>query len=185
MAFEPLHVDPERLAAAASRLLAAAGEIPAPPTPGPVSGSDPLSQGIAAQAGKLETPISEGMPAVQKATTEAAENVGTAARAYESTDRRLGDDISKRTFPDRFGKHGKAQMVDHTWKQEPQPGPVDPRNMTEAQARAAWTAVNNDIAQNNTRCGLTFTLPAEGAAYNACVADRGPLLERQAESVPA
>ncbi|ORV09832.1 type VII secretion target [Mycobacterium celatum] len=96
---EPLQVDPERLAAAASLLLASAGEIPSAPAPQPVSGSDPLSQAIAAQAGKVEAPVTEGLPAVQKAATENVENVAKAAKAYEQTDQRLGDDINRRTFP--------------------------------------------------------------------------------------
>jgi hypothetical protein len=99
MAHEPLQVDPERLAAAADRLLAAANEMPTPPAPQAISGSDPLSQAIAAQAGKVEGPVSEGLPAVQKAATENAENLGAAARAYESTDQRLGNEINRRTFP--------------------------------------------------------------------------------------
>lgn len=57
--------------------------------------------------------------------------------------------------------------------------PVDPKDMAEAQARAAWDAVNHDIARWNARCGCTFALPDEQAAYDACIADRGPLLERQ------
>lgn len=58
--------------------------------------------------------------------------------------------------------------------------PVDPKDMTEAQARAEWDAVNNDIARWNARCGRTFVLPNEQAAYDICIADRVPLLERQA-----
>jgi hypothetical protein len=58
--------------------------------------------------------------------------------------------------------------------------PVDPKDMAEAQARAAWDAINSDIARWNARCGRTFVLPNEQATYDACIADRGPLLERQA-----
>jgi hypothetical protein len=68
-----------------------------------------------------------------------------------------------------------------TWKQDPQlPMPVDPKDMTEAEARAAWEAVNADMARYSARCGRTFVLPNEQAAYDACLADRGPLLDRQA-----
>ncbi|ORW03059.1 hypothetical protein [Mycobacterium lacus] len=77
-------------------------------------------------------------------------------------------------------RKGAIHAVDnHTWKQDP-PVPVDPKDMTAAQARAAWDAVNADIARYSARCGRTFVLPNEQAAYDACIADRGPLLERQA-----
>ncbi|BBZ12619.1 WXG100 family type VII secretion target [Mycobacterium branderi] len=99
MTQEPLAVDTERLTAAAKQLLGAANEIPTPPTPQGVTGSDPLSQAIAAQASKVEAPVSEGLPGVQKEAARTAENVGKAAKAYEDTDKRLADDIKKRTFP--------------------------------------------------------------------------------------
>lgn len=69
----------------------------------------------------------------------------------------------------------------HTFKQDPAPAPpVDPKDMTAEQARAAWDTVNSDIGKFNARCGRTFLLPNEQAAYDACIADKGPLLERQA-----
>lgn len=54
------------------------------------------------------------------------------------------------------------------------------KDMTAVQARAAWDAVNADIARYNARCGRTFVLPNEQAAYDACIADKGSLFERQA-----
>ncbi|WP_204806836.1 hypothetical protein [Mycobacterium riyadhense] len=78
-------------------------------------------------------------------------------------------------------RRGAIQAVNSRWKQEPRlPRPDDPKEMTEAQARAAWEAVNADIARYNARCGRTFVLPNEQPAYDACMADRGYLLERQA-----
>jgi hypothetical protein len=75
---------------------------------------------------------------------------------------------------------GTTHAVDnHTWKQDPAL-PVDPKEMTEAEARAAWATVNADIADFNARCGRIFILPNEQAAYDACVAAKGPLDERQA-----
>jgi hypothetical protein len=76
----------------------------------------------------------------------------------------------------------RVRAVDnHMFKQNPlSPMPVDPKDMTPAQARAAWDAVNADIAAYNARCGRTFVLPNEQAGYDACVADKGPLLDRQA-----
>lgn len=68
----------------------------------------------------------------------------------------------------------------HTFKQNPPPMPVDPQDMTAEQARAAWADINNEIGKYNARCGRTFVLPTEQGAYDACIADKGPLLERQA-----
>ncbi|WP_242657843.1 hypothetical protein [Mycobacterium kubicae] len=62
----------------------------------------------------------------------------------------------------------------------PPPGPVDPKDMTAEQARAAWADINSEIGKYNARCGRTFILPTEQGAYDACIADKGPLLERQA-----
>lgn len=75
----------------------------------------------------------------------------------------------------------QIHAVDRSWKQDPpSPMPGDPKDMTAVQARAAWDAVNADIARYNARCGRTFVLPNEQAAYDACIADKGSLLERQA-----
>jgi hypothetical protein len=150
---EPLHVDPERLAAAAGRLLAAANEIPPPPAPSAVTGSDPLSQAIAAQAGKVEAPVSEGLPAVKNSATQSAQNVNAAAKAYESTDQQLGDEINKRTFPDpeRNGQRGKVRLAGFGTKPEapppPLPDPVtrlglpnyNPGSLTGREARIVYT----------------------------------------------
>jgi hypothetical protein len=74
----------------------------------------------------------------------------------------------------------RVRAIDnHTFKQNP-PMPVDPKDMTAEQARAAWSDINNEIGRYNTRCGRTFVLPNEQSAYDACIADKGPLLERQA-----
>lgn len=171
-----MEVDPERLAAAARQLLGAANEMPTPPSPQTITGSDPLSQAIAAQASRVEAPVSEGLPAVQKDAIRNAENVATAAKTYEDTDKRLADDINKRTFPKPDDNLVRAAGFG-TFKDAP---PPDPKTMTEAEARAAWAAVNADVQAYNARCGRTFVLPNEQAGYSACAADRGPLLERQA-----
>jgi hypothetical protein len=75
----------------------------------------------------------------------------------------------------------RVSAVDnHTFKQNPPPTPVDPKDMTAAEARAAWAEINSEISKYNARCGRTFVLPNEQAAYDACIADKGSLLERQA-----
>jgi len=74
-----------------------------------------------------------------------------------------------------------VRVVDnHTFKQDPPPMPVDPKDMTAAQARAAWAEVNAEIAAWNARCGVENVGPLPPEQYSACVASRGPLLERQA-----
>lgn len=122
----PLEVDTERLAAAARRLLAAANEIPKLSAPPAVTGSDPLSQAIAAQAAKVEAQIAERLAAVQKEATRQAENVATAARTYEESDREIAARTNKQTFPsdDPAQRHG-AQAVGYGTKPEsPATGPL-------------------------------------------------------------
>ncbi|RFZ66049.1 hypothetical protein CKW46_04730 [Mycobacterium liflandii] len=74
-----------------------------------------------------------------------------------------------------------VRAVDNrTFKQNPPPAPVDPKDMTAEEARAAWADINSEIGKYNARCGRTFVLPTEQGAYDACIADKGPLLDRQA-----
>lgn len=101
---EPLRVDPERLAASARQLLAHANLIPSPPAPQAVAGGDALSQAIAAQTGKVEGPITEGLPAAQKGAVAYSENVASAGRLYEQSDRQAADRIRRTTFPDERDK---------------------------------------------------------------------------------
>jgi hypothetical protein len=61
------------------------------------------------------------------------------------------------------------------------PGPVDPQSMTADEARTEWAKVNADIAAWNARCGVENVGPLPQAQYNICVAQRGPLVERQAQ----
>jgi hypothetical protein len=76
--------------------------------------------------------------------------------------------------------NGQIRALDNGgFKQDP-PLPVDPKDMTAAQARAAWAEVNAEIQAWNARCGVENVGPLPPAQYSACVASRGPLLERQA-----
>ena len=84
------------------------------------------------------------------------------------------------TFPPVPSVNGQIRAVDnHTFKQDPAL-PVKPEAMTEAEARAAWAEVNAELNAWNARCGRTFILPTEKGAYDSCMADRQPLLDRQA-----
>ena len=78
--------------------------------------------------------------------------------------------------------HGGVRAVDnHTFKQDPpSPLPVDPKDMTADEACAEWAKVNAEIQAWNARCGVENVGPLPPAQYSACVASRGPLLERQA-----
>lgn len=94
----------------------------------------------------------------------------------------IGDTFPQIPAPAIPPRSNPVRAVDnHTFKQNPPPSmPVDPKDMTAEQARAAWADVNSEIAKYNARCGRAFTLPTEQGAYDACIADKGPLLERQA-----
>lgn len=62
----------------------------------------------------------------------------------------------------------------------PPPIPVDPKDMSAEQAIAEWAEVDAEIRAWNARCGVENVGPLPPAQYNACIASRGPLLERQA-----
>lgn len=74
-----------------------------------------------------------------------------------------------------------VRAVDNrTFKHSPAPSmPVDPKDMTADEARAAWAEVNAEIKAWNAKCGVENVGPLAPAQYSACVASRGPLLERQ------
>jgi hypothetical protein len=75
----------------------------------------------------------------------------------------------------------QVRAVDNrTFKQDPPRLPVDPKDMTADEALAEWAKVNADIQAWNARCGVENVGPLPPAQYSACVASRGPLLERQA-----
>ncbi len=61
----------------------------------------------------------------------------------------------------------------------PPPMPVDPKDMSAEQALAEWAQVNAGIRAWNTQCGVENVGPLPPAQYNACIASRGPLLQRQ------
>ena len=86
------------------------------------------------------------------------------------------------TFPQTPPTNGQVRAVDsRTFKQDPpSPLPVDPKDMTAQEARAAWAEVNADINAWNARCGRTFVLPTEQGAYDSCIADKQPLMDKQA-----
>lgn len=128
MAPEPLKVDTDALRTAANGLLSAARDMPAPPEGFQVTGTDPLSQALAAGIKAVESPLIEGLPATKAEAVRTAENVIKAADRYEETDQRLGDGINKRTFADHDGKrrNGIRQVDNRSFKDTPPPPLPDP-----------------------------------------------------------
>jgi hypothetical protein len=94
----------------------------------------------------------------------------------------IGNTFPQITAPVAPPTDNRVRAVDnHTFKQAPAaPFPVDPKDMTADQARAEWAKVNAEIQAWNARCGVENVGPLPPAQYSACVASRGPLLERQA-----
>ncbi len=134
--------------------------------------------------------MSGGSAAQQAARQAAAQafaaNIGGRAAALVSTDAQVGSRVTAAvagigsTFLQTPPTNGQVRaMGSGPFKQDPTL-PANPNDMTEAEARAAWAAANADINAWNARCGRTFVLPTEQGAYDSCIADKQPLLDRQA-----
>jgi guanyl-specific ribonuclease Sa len=123
----------------------------------------------------------------RQATAEAhAGNIGGRAAQLMSVDAQVASRVTAavagvgNTFPRARSPNGQVRAVDsHTFKQDPS-FPVDPKDMTAAEARAAMAAVNSEIDAWNARCDVSRVGLLPQAQYNACMADRGPLVARQA-----
>jgi hypothetical protein len=123
----------------------------------------------------------------QAAAQAFAGNIGERAAQLVNVDAQVASRVTAAaagvgdTFPPP-PTNGQVRAVDsHTFKLDPpSPLPVDPKDMTAQEARAAWAAVNADINAWNARCGRTFVLPTEQGAYDSCIADKQPLLGKQA-----
>jgi hypothetical protein len=139
--------------------------------------------------------MSGGSAAQQVARQAAAQafagNIGGRAAQLVSLDAQVAGRITAAvagvgsTFPQTPQTpptNGQVRAVDsRSFKQEPpSPLPVDPKDMTAQEAQAAWAEVNAEIKAWNARCGLENVGPLPPAQYSACMASRGPLVERQA-----
>jgi hypothetical protein len=136
--------------------------------------------------------MSGGSAAQQVARQAAAQafagNIGGRAAQLVSLDAQVAGRVTAAvagvgaTFPQTPPTNGQVRAVDsRTFKQAPpSPLPVDPKDMTAAEAQAAWAEVNAEIKAWNARCGLENVGPLPPAQYSACMASRGPLVERQA-----
>jgi hypothetical protein len=130
---------------------------------------------------------SAAQTAARQAAAQAfAGNIGERAAQLVSTDAQVAGRITAAisgvgtTFQQTPPTNGTVRAVDsHTFKQDPAL-PVNPKDMTEAEARAAWAEVNAEVNAWNARCGRTFILPTEKGAHDSCIADKQPLLDRQA-----
>ena len=124
----------------------------------------------------------------QAAAQAFAGNIGERAAQLVSMDAQVAGRITAavagvgNTFPQTPPTNGQVRVVDNrTLKQDPpSPSPADPKDMSAQEAQAAWAEVNAEIKAWNARCGLENVGPLPPAQYSACMASRGPLLERQA-----
>lgn len=142
-----------------------------------LSVTDRMSGGSAAQRA-----------ARQSAAQTFASDIGGRAAQLVSVDAQVAGRVTAAvagvgsTFPQTPSTNGQVHAVDnHTFKQDPpSPLPIDPKDMTAAEAQAAWDKVNAEIKAWNARCGVENVGPLPPAQYSACMASRGPLVERQA-----
>ena len=181
----------DQLQAAASVARSGASELDAARSQMRYAVEDARSAGFEVGEDLSVTDRMTGGSAAQRAARQAAAqafagNIGERAAQLVSVDAQVAGKITAavagvgNTFPQTPPTNGQVRAVDsHTFKQDPSL-PVNPKDMTEAEARAAWEAANADINAWNARCGRTFVLPTEQGAYDSCVADKQPLLDRQA-----
>jgi guanyl-specific ribonuclease Sa len=128
------------------------------------------------------------MAARQVAAETHAANIGGRAAQLIGVDAQVATRVTAvvagvgNTFSPAPSVNGQVRAVDsRTFKQDPpSPLPIDPKDMTAAEAQAAWADVNAEIKAWNARCGIENVGLLPPAQYNACMADRGPLVARQA-----
>ncbi|MDT5118265.1 MAG: hypothetical protein QOE30_4004 [Mycobacterium sp.] len=113
---ETLGVDSKSLSNLGNDMLSAADDIPPPPAPFTVSGTDPISTKIMGMQSDLETPIQTGLPEAKTGAKKTANSIVAAATKYETTDEQLATQIEQHTFdkagsPSVGGGLGGAQGV--------------------------------------------------------------------------
>jgi guanyl-specific ribonuclease Sa len=150
---------------------------------------DARSAGFEVSEDLSVTDRASGGSAAQRAAAQAfAANIGGRAAQLVGVDAQVASRVTAAvagvgsTFPHTPSTNGQVRAVDNrTFKQDPpSPLPVDPKDMTAAEAQTEWAKVNDEIKAWNARCGLENVGPLPPAKYSACMADRGPLVERQA-----
>ena len=93
---EQLFVDTSRLEAAGNVLQEL--DFPVAPAPIVVAGTDPVSAAIKETLPIIESPVTEGLPAVKAALTRTGASIAAAAGIYSDTDQRLGDHVNRVEF---------------------------------------------------------------------------------------
>lgn len=93
---EPLVVDPSRLEAAGNALRDLV--FPVPPSPIAARGTDSVSAAINETLPIIESPVTDGLPALQAALKKTGSSIAAAAGIYADTDSRLGDHLTQVQF---------------------------------------------------------------------------------------
>lgn len=93
---ETLRIDTELVLEAGGRLQALAEGIPEPPASFKPAGEDALSTAIAAKVAEIVDPAIAQLPVAKEELAKYAQNVVNAANTYDSTDRAIAEEISKR-----------------------------------------------------------------------------------------
>jgi hypothetical protein len=92
----PLVVDTSRLETAGITLESLV--FPSPPPPIAAAGTDTASAAINATMPAIESPVLDGLPAVQAALRSTAANIATAAGIYAQADQTLGENLMRHRF---------------------------------------------------------------------------------------
>ena len=90
---DKLNVDPLSLRLAGESLQA--WTLPTPPPPLAAAGSDPVSAAVNQTMPLVETPVVEGLPAVNDALRRTGSNIVAAAATYVSADQRLSEVVRR------------------------------------------------------------------------------------------
>ncbi len=95
---EPLVVEPSRLETAGNTLRDL--PFPVPPAPIVAPGADSVSAAVNATLPIIESPVTDGLPAVKAALSRTGSSIAAAAGMYADTDQRLGDHLTQVQFID-------------------------------------------------------------------------------------
>lgn len=120
---EPLFVEPSRLETAGNTLRDLV--FPAPPGPIVAPGTDPVSAAVNATLPIIESPVTDGLPAVKAALTRTGSSIAAAAEMYTDTDERLGDHIAQVPFLAAAQGPAGGASADEA-EDDKQPGPAKP-----------------------------------------------------------
>ena len=86
---ETLRIDTPLVIAAGGRLEGLANAIPPPPAVFSPPGADPLSMAISGKVAEVVSPVVAALPVTKEELARYAQNVLSAANAYDNTDRQL------------------------------------------------------------------------------------------------